>query len=137
VTLLLQHLKDLSILSLFSLELLQNHFHTSYENDLETLRLNMKCKPHLADCYVLAPFPGTEIHKLAIKEKLIEAEENDYNKFRSYGDLALNHPPALKRKIENLQKLFLQQIILLQLSATQVMFQIISDKMKTSRLILL
>ena len=76
------------------------------DNDMETLRINIDSKIVYADCYVLSPFPGTEIHKIAVNANLLDKNETDYSKFRGGSDLSLKYSPSLKRKTENLQRLF-------------------------------
>jgi len=80
----------------------------SIENDFETLALNIECKVDYAMCFILQPYPRTEIYDIAKSEGLIE------QKFEGFDSLKIPygyHPPLKKSPeerliIENLHKLF-------------------------------
>ncbi|MCL5018844.1 MAG: B12-binding domain-containing radical SAM protein [Candidatus Pacearchaeota archaeon] len=76
----------------------------TFENDLETLQLNMQAKPFYAWASICSPYPGTEIYNTAKNAGLIpEGYENHLQEtyhFRSN----LNIP--YKNKIDVLHKLF-------------------------------
>jgi len=72
--------------------------------DLETLELNIACKPGYANCFIYQPYPKTALGELARQEGLIDSFDDLSGSVTE--DTPLRFEPAEKRQIENLQKLF-------------------------------
>jgi radical SAM superfamily enzyme YgiQ (UPF0313 family) len=82
----------------------------TWETAMETLDLNIRCKPTYAYATLFQPFPKTELGEYAIKIGLFDG---DYTKFTSHPyreDLYTNIHPYLKKELINLQKLFAMTI---------------------------
>lgn len=76
---------------------------SSLEDDLETLRLNLICKPTYGHANIMQPYPGTEIHEIAVKNKLCKKLIFDeLGSLNDVSNLKINN----KLERENLQKLF-------------------------------
>lgn len=75
------------------------------EDDLETLRLNIKCRPAFASAFIFQPYPRTQLGELARREGLVEGTLDDIS-VSAWDSSVLRFPPDEKRQIENLQKLF-------------------------------
>lgn len=75
-----------------------------YSVDLQTLDFNLKLKPTLAIASLLYPFPGTPVRKYAIANGFLREEAGFLQ--TSKCSTMLEFPVKLKRRIENLQKLF-------------------------------
>jgi anaerobic magnesium-protoporphyrin IX monomethyl ester cyclase len=75
------------------------------EDDLETLRLNVKCRPAFANAFIFQPYPRTLLGELARREGLVEGTFDDIS-VSAWDSSVLRFPPEEKRQIENLQKLF-------------------------------
>ena len=75
------------------------------EDDLETLRLNIKCRPAFANAFIFQPYPRTQLGELARREGLVEGTFDDIS-VSAWDSSVLRFPPDEKRQIENLQKLF-------------------------------
>jgi len=76
---------------------------SSLEDDLITLRLNMKCKPFFSVAQIMQPYPGTEIYDRSIELGLFK--ENDFSVLGSFtraSQLQIEN----RRERENLQRLF-------------------------------
>ncbi|MBU2395765.1 MAG: B12-binding domain-containing radical SAM protein, partial [Gammaproteobacteria bacterium] len=46
--------------------------HETLENTMETLELNIKCRPDIAWASLFQPYPGTELHKKCLDENLFD-----------------------------------------------------------------
>jgi len=75
------------------------------EDDLETLRLNVRCRPAFANAFIFQPYPRTQLGELARSEGLVEGTFDDIS-VSAWDSSVLRYPPEEKRQIENLQKLF-------------------------------
>lgn len=76
---------------------------TSLEDDLETLKLNIICKPMYSNVHIMQPYPSTKIYELAVRNGLYK--EHDFDNLKDFflgSDLKIEN----KRERENLQKLF-------------------------------
>lgn len=72
-------------------------------DDLETLDLNLICRPDFANVSLLNPYPNTEIYEIAVKAG--EYQSKNFNDFSSFFDSTpLNITDIDERK--NLQRLF-------------------------------
>ena len=75
----------------------------SLKECLETLNLNIRCRPDYAWVSLLSPYPGTEIYDTSIKMGLLSPTTTQFAEtYHVHSPLKLPD----KRKIENLQKLF-------------------------------
>jgi hypothetical protein len=72
--------------------------------DLETLELNIACRPDYANCFIYQPYPKTELGELARRQGLIDSFDDLSGSVTD--DTPLRFDPDEKRQIENLQKLF-------------------------------
>ncbi|MCE5324864.1 MAG: B12-binding domain-containing radical SAM protein [Planctomycetaceae bacterium] len=78
----------------------------TFEHDLETLRLNQRCKVDYALAMLWQPYPGTELARYARENGYYDGRGDDLD-FTYYGRSHLRFErPGDKRRIENLQKLF-------------------------------
>jgi anaerobic magnesium-protoporphyrin IX monomethyl ester cyclase len=75
------------------------------EDDLETLRLNILCRPAFANAFIFQPYPRTQLGELARREGLMEGTFDDIS-VSAWDSSVLRFPAGEKRQIENLQKLF-------------------------------
>ena len=50
---------------------------TSLENDLETLKLNVICKPMYSNAHIMQPYPSTGIFEFAVKKGLYKQRNFD------------------------------------------------------------
>jgi anaerobic magnesium-protoporphyrin IX monomethyl ester cyclase len=75
------------------------------EDDLETLRLNVRCQPAFANAFIFQPYPRTQLGELARREGLVEGTFDDIS-VSAWDSSVLRFPADEKRQIENLQKLF-------------------------------
>ena len=79
---------------------------SSFENDLETLRLNQQCRIDYALAMLWQPYPGTELARYAEANGHYVGNYDDLD-FTYYGRSHLRfRTPQEKRRVENLQKLF-------------------------------
>ena len=76
---------------------------SSLEDDIETLDLNLICKPDYPTVSLLNPYPGTEIYNIAIRAN--EYEPKSFDEMSSIFDFS---PLKLKNMMErrNLQRIF-------------------------------
>ena len=78
----------------------------SFEHDLETLRLNQRCKPDYALAMLWQPYPGTKLAEYAQQQGHYGGDYSDLD-FTYYRRSHVKFSTDLeKRRIENLQKLF-------------------------------
>ena len=81
-------------------------------NDIETLKLNQKCKPDYALAMLWQPYPGTALAKYAVDNGHYKGDSTDLD-FTYYDRSHLEFRTAKeKRRIENLQKLFAPAVAL-------------------------
>ncbi len=75
------------------------------EDDLETLELNIKCKPAYAWCSIYQPYPGTELGDRCKKEGWYTG---DYSEITDcfFDTSVLNFTPEYIEQLEVLQKIF-------------------------------
>ncbi len=76
---------------------------STLSEDIETLDLNIKCKPNYSTVSLMAPLPGTEIHEIALYNNQLET--TDFDTMGSYFDSTVLRIPNLEERL-NLQKLF-------------------------------
>jgi len=76
----------------------------TFENDLETLKLNMRAKPFYAWASICSPYPGTEIYELAKSQNIIP--ENYENELKETYHFRSNLNLQDKDKIDMLHKIF-------------------------------
>jgi len=74
------------------------------KKDLETLKMNIKCKPTYAWVSIFQPYPGTELSKMAISGGYCSEEDlkNIGKGFFEFSVMKIEN----KNEVENLQKLF-------------------------------
>ncbi len=77
----------------------------SLELDIETLKLNAECRPAFANAFLFQPYPRTELGEYAARLGLLDGDINTIDT-SAWNHTILKFPPAEKRQIENLQKLF-------------------------------
>jgi len=84
--------------------------HETVETIMETVRLNRKVKPKIAQGFILQPFPGTEIHKYAAEHGLLP-DDNSYSKsgtgFQASYFAEQSFPLKLKDKCKLLKMFYL------------------------------
>lgn len=78
----------------------------SLEKDLETLALNIRCKPSLAGASLLLPYPKTEIAAYAIENNYFHGDFSKVPMNMVQVSLLNFKSEEEKTKIQNLQKLF-------------------------------
>jgi len=78
------------------------------KNDLETIKLNIRCRPTWASFTMLLPLPKTAIHEYAVKNGYLAADafDNPERLPSVFTNTVLDyHDPALQRRVNNLHKL--------------------------------
>ena len=95
---------------------------STYENEIETIDLNIRCRPAFANFTIFVPFPGTEIYNFCVKENLLNDETKIELASHSTGERSIldAFSKKEKRKQKNLSLLgpyavefpFLRNIIL-------------------------
>ncbi|HLD02143.1 MAG TPA: radical SAM protein, partial [Candidatus Nanoarchaeia archaeon] len=75
------------------------------QDDLETLKINIKCKPTYAWCSIFQPYPGVELTEFAGKQGLLKGDYNDISA-KFFNDTVLKMSPQQKKEIEHLHKWF-------------------------------
>jgi radical SAM superfamily enzyme YgiQ (UPF0313 family) len=76
---------------------------SSLETDLETLKMNIKCKPLYAWCSIFQPYPSLPLTEYAVSRGLLEGDFNDIGpKFFETTIVKLEN----KKQVEHLQKWF-------------------------------
>ena len=75
------------------------------ENDLETLRLNIQCKPDYAWVSIFQPYPGTALGRLCKEKGYYNGDFTDLNS-NFFESSKLNFPEEYKSQLINLQRLF-------------------------------
>lgn len=77
------------------------------EHDFETLRFNIRCKPHYAMAFLFQPYPRTELGEFARKNGYLEGNLDDIEHAAVQSSIVKFSTVAEKRQIENLQRLFM------------------------------
>ena len=78
----------------------------SFEDDLKTLRLNQRCGCDYSLAMLWQPYPGTRLAHYAVAHGFYQGDYSDLN-FTYYGKSHLRFKTeAVRKRIENLQKLF-------------------------------
>ena len=74
------------------------------EDDFETLRMNIRCRPTYAWASIFQPYPGTDLAKLSLEMNLVSERDLDniQSSFFERSILGIPH----KKEIEYLQKMF-------------------------------
>jgi len=75
------------------------------EDDLETLKINIMCKPLYAWCSIFQPYPGIELTEFAGKQGLLEGDYEDISP-KFFNNTVLKMEPKQKKEIEYLHKWF-------------------------------
>jgi len=76
----------------------------SLNDDFETLKLNILCKPDLGWATIYQPYPKTKLGDLAIELGLYDGDYDKILETSYFGESPLNIPD--RNKVNNLQKLF-------------------------------
>jgi len=75
------------------------------ETDLETLDLNIQCRPDYVNVFLYQPYPKTRLGEMAFREGLMNGTFDDLSGSVSDDTIINFGSEAEKRQIENLQKL--------------------------------
>jgi radical SAM superfamily enzyme YgiQ (UPF0313 family) len=78
----------------------------SLEADLETLELNIRCKPSYANVFLFQPYPGTELGRMAYENGWTMGSPDKLPGSHTRTTIVKFGSESEKRQIENLQKLF-------------------------------
>ena len=78
---------------------------TTLAQDLDTLDLNIACRPDYAHVFIFQPYPRTQLGRYAEEHDLIEGTFDDIG-VRAWDRTILKFGPAHKRALTNLQRLF-------------------------------
>ena len=78
----------------------------SLETDIETLDLNVQCRPAYANVFLFQPYPKTKLGEWAFEHGWMMGTFDDLSGSVSEGTVIKFGSPAENRQIENLQKLF-------------------------------
>lgn len=78
---------------------------TTLRQDLETLDLNIACRPDYAHVFIFQPYPRTDLGRLAQERDLIDGTIDDIGAI-AWDRSILKLEPAHKRALVNLQRLF-------------------------------
>ncbi|MDD5255431.1 MAG: radical SAM protein, partial [Candidatus Omnitrophica bacterium] len=76
--------------------------HATIDDDLKTLRFNIKLKPDFASVTIFMPYPGTELGRLCIKERLVRGFDDIYETYHYKSPLKVPH----RAQVNTLHKLF-------------------------------
>lgn len=76
---------------------------STLENDIETLDLNLKCRPDYPTVSLLQPYPQTEVFKIALENN--QFEEEDIDGIESFFKSSSLKIPDKKERV-NLQRIF-------------------------------
>jgi len=76
---------------------------STLDHDIETLALNLKCKPLYGGAKLMQPYPGTMIYNIAVRTGLFKEKNFDVlTDFTASSNLKMDN----RRERENLQRLF-------------------------------
>ena len=76
---------------------------STLDHDIETLALNLKCKPLYGGAKLMQPYPGTMIYNIAVRMGLFKEKNFDVlTDFTASSNLKMDN----RRERENLQRLF-------------------------------
>jgi radical SAM superfamily enzyme YgiQ (UPF0313 family) len=78
---------------------------TTPENDMETLALNIACKPAYAHAFIFQPYPRTSLGEFARDNALMVGSFDDIGEV-AWDDSVLKFSPEHKRRLRNLQRFF-------------------------------
>ena len=78
---------------------------TSIEHDLETLQLNIECRPAYAHAFIFQPYPRTELGEFARENDLMVGSFDDIGEL-AWDDSVLRFSPEHKKQLRNLQRFF-------------------------------
>ncbi len=78
----------------------------SLAEDLETLALNVLCRPAYANVFLYQPYPKTALGEMALREGYMSGTFDDLSGSVSQNTLIRFERPGESRRVENLQKLF-------------------------------
>jgi len=76
--------------------------HTTIRDDLATLQFNIGLKPDFASVTIFMPYPGTELGRLCVKERLVKNFDDIYDTYHYKSPLKVTH----RAQISVLHKLF-------------------------------
>ncbi|VVB82628.1 Radical SAM superfamily protein [uncultured archaeon] len=78
---------------------------SSIEDDLQTLEMNINCKPDYAWASIFQPYPGTKLGEFCTKNKFYSGNFEDLSS-NFFDSSILNFTPKYKNQLSNLQKIF-------------------------------
>ncbi len=78
---------------------------TTIEDDLETLDLNIECRPDYAHVFIFQPYPRTQLGEFAREHDLMVGTFDDIGEL-AWDTSVLNFPPDHLRQLQNLQRFF-------------------------------
>ncbi len=77
----------------------------SLDLDIDTVKLNVECRPAFANAFLFQPYPRTELGEYARREGLVDGDIDAIG-MSAWERTIIKFPPVEKHQIENLQKLF-------------------------------
>lgn len=78
----------------------------TFEMAMETFKLNAQNKVDFAECFILIPYPGTEIHTYCLEKGYLEQEIDTLPKSYSLSSCLNFESKKEKRRLVNFQKFF-------------------------------
>ncbi len=75
------------------------------EDDLETLKLNIECRPAYAHAFIFQPYPRTQLGEFTRQHDLMVGTFDDIGAV-AWDSSVLNFSPEHKRQLSNLQRFF-------------------------------
>lgn len=78
----------------------------TFEMAMETFNLNVKHRVDFAKCFLMTPYPGTDIYKYCIKNNYFDAEIDTLQKSYWLGSCLRFDSKREKRRLVNFQKFF-------------------------------
>jgi len=78
---------------------------STLEDDFETLRLNIECRPAYAHAFIFQPYPRTVLGEFTRQHDLMVGSYDDLGPV-AWDKSVLRFAPAHKRQMENLQRFF-------------------------------
>lgn len=77
----------------------------TFEDMLETLKLNIEIRPQISLATIFTPYPGLELTDYALRNGYL-SEEALNNLPDYFSETVLNYPPIIKARVSRLSKLF-------------------------------
>jgi len=85
------------------------HPYETKETVRDTINFAKKLELVRISCCIMTPYPGTEVYRMALKNKGIHLVSNNWGDFTRYGRSVIHTDELTKEDLENYQKVFLAE----------------------------